>query len=357
MDEHGAANTDDTGSTDGGATTNGTGSTGSTDGGATAEGGMRRQPTAERLPAEFLGRAFRVADAVAAGVPRRALRGRALDAPFHGIRVPGSAGPPPGAAGERETILARAHAYLPLMGAEQVFSHETAATALGLPLPRRLQRADAPLHVLSPHASRRRSGAGITGHHSTTAIRRHEVAGLPTVSPVTLWHQLAERLSVDELVMLGDALLRRTNPLSDAETLHGSLERLSRHRGIVALRTAAELIRPRTDSPRESECRLLLVRAGLPEPEVNGTILDDEGNFVAYGDMVYRDYKVLVEYDGGQHRDDEAQFHRDIDRLDMLMALGWRVLRFNRSHLLAGQVIVARTREALVQRGWRPQHP
>ncbi|AMB59059.1 hypothetical protein AWU67_09545 [Microterricola viridarii] len=220
-----------------------------------------------------------------------------------------------------------------------------------------MQRADAPLHVLSPHASTRRGGAGITGHHSASTIRRYETAGVPTVSPITLWHQLAERLSVDELVMLGDALTRRTNPLSDLDAMVGSLDRLTRHRGIVALREAATLVRPRTDSPRESECRLLLVRAGLPEPEVNGTILDEDGNFVAYGDMVYREYKVLVEYDGGQHRDDEAQFHRDIDRLDLLMALGWRVLRFNRSHLRADAVIVARTREALLQRGWRPHNP
>lgn len=254
----------------------------------------------------------------------------------------------------RENIIVRAHAYLPLMDGAQLFSHETAATIMGLPIPWRMQTPLAPLHVLALQASARRNGAGIVGHHSTIALTRRTIAGLPVVSPITVWHQLATALSVDELVVLGDALLRRSNPLSDLATLHRSLERLSHHRGIAALREAILLVRERTESPRESECRLLLVRSGLPEPEVNGTILDDSGNFVAFGDMVYREYKVLVEYDGGQHRDDEAQFHRDIDRIDELMALGWRVLRFNKSHLRDSAVIVARTRAALLQRGWRP---
>lgn len=320
-----------------------------------AEGG----PRGVRLPVAFTGRAFRVADAARSGVPRRALRSRSLDAPFHGIRVPANQAMPPGHTesdphAARESIILRAHAYLPLMDGAQLFSHETAAAILGLPLPLRMQTPRAPLHVLAMQASARRNGAGIVGHHSTIALTRRAIAGLPVVSPITVWHQLAPTLSVDELVVLGDALLRRTNPLSDLATLHHSLERLTHHRGIAALREAIILIRPRTDSPRESECRLLLIRAGLPEPEVNGTILDDSGNFVTFGDMVYREYKVLVEYDGGQHRDNEAQFHRDIDRIDALMALGWRVLRFNKSHLRDSAVIVARTREALLQRGWRP---
>lgn len=312
-----------------------------------------------RLPVAFTGRAFRVSDAARFGVPRRALRSRTLDAPFHGVRVPADPGMPSGHAeadprAAREIIIGRARAYLPLMDGNQLFSHETAAAILGLPVPWRIHTPQAPLHVLAMQASARRSGAGIVGHHSTIALTRRTVEGLPVVSPITVWHQLAATLSVDELVVLGDALIRRTNPLSDLATLHHSLERLTHHRGIAALREAILLIRARTDSPRESECRLLLVGAGLPEPEVNGTILDDGGNFVAFGDMVYREYKVLVEYDGGQHRDDEAQFHRDIDRIDALMALGWRVLRFNKSHLRDSAVIVARTREALLQRGWRP---
>lgn len=316
-------------------------------------------PRGVRLPATFTGRAFRVADAARSGVPRRALRSRALDAPFHGIRVPAVQEKRPGHSeadpqAVRESVIVRARAYLPLMDGEQLFSHETAAAILGLPIPLRLQMPRAPLHVLALQASARRSGAGIVGHHSTIALTRRTVAGLPVVSPITVWHQLAATLNVDELIVLGDALLRRTSPLSDLATLQHSLERLTHHRGIAALREAIILIRPRTDSPRESECRLLLIRAGLPEPEVNGTILDDSGNFVAYGDLVFREYKVLVEYDGGQHRDDEAQFHHDIDRIDALMALGWRVLRFNKSHLRDSAVIVARTREALLQRGWRP---
>ena len=40
---------------------------------------------------------------------------------------------------------------------------------------------------------------------------------------------------------------------------------------------------------------MLLVQAGLPEPEVNGRILDERGRFVAECDLVYRQARVIIE--------------------------------------------------------------
>ena len=118
------------------------------------------------------------------------------------------------------------------------------------------------------------------------------------------------------------------------------------------LSVAASLVRARTDSPRETVSRLALIRAGLPEPAVNFEIRDAEGRFVAFGDLAFPQYKVLVEYDGGQHREDEKQFNRDINRLDDIMQLDWRVVRINKSHSSAQ--MVAKATAALRSRGWTP---
>ncbi len=43
--------------------------------------------------------------------------------------------------------------------------------------------------------------------------------------------------------------------------------------------------------------------------------------------MGWPELMVAVEYDGDHHRKDRTQFVKDIARLRMLEALGWRVIR------------------------------
>lgn len=118
---------------------------------------------------------------------------------------------------------------------------------------------------------------------------------------------------------------------------------------------ALESVRPRTDSARETQTRLLIVRAGLPEPEVNGEIFDQYGRKLATGDLVFREYRVLTEYDGEQHFTDAEQYHWDVDRLDAIMEAGWRVIRITTSHLrLTPSPALRRITTALVAAGWRP---
>lgn len=101
--------------------------------------------------------------------------------------------------------------------------------------------------------------------------------------------------------------------------------------------------------------RLDLADAGLPEPEVNGEIRTAGGDLIAYGDLVFRPYRVLAEYDGEQHRTDSAQYSRDVDRLDDLARLGWRTVRFTRAHRNTARLQrIERVRAALLERGWRP---
>ena len=61
------------------------------------------------------------------------------------------------------------------------------------------------------------------------------------------------------------------------------------------------LIRERVDSPRETWLRLCLVLAGLPVPECNLIIGDDQGP-IGRVDLVYLAHKLIIEYEGDQHR-------------------------------------------------------
>jgi len=174
--------------------------------------------------------------------------------------------------------------------------------------------------------------------------------GLRVMSPTDTWVALAEELTVEQLVAVGDALVPRTGPLCTMDELSHAVVHASGRRGAKRLRLALELVRPRTDSPRETRLRLQIVGDGLPEPVVNFPILDDAGGFVAFGDLAYPEYRVLVEYDGGQHFG-EAQTLVDVDRLEKIMALRWRVVRINKTHARA--TAVALVRAALVQAGYR----
>jgi hypothetical protein len=85
-----------------------------------------------------------------------------------------------------------------------------------------------------------------------------------------------------------------------------------RAEGGRALRQAIADIRQGAESRPESHLRLLIVGAGLPEPELNQEIHDPTGRLLARVDMLYRFERVIVEYDGAQHRTDDRQYEKDL---------------------------------------------
>lgn len=296
------------------------------------------------LPDELDGGAFSIRRAALLGVSPKRLRASDLMIPFTGVRAS-----PVGSAGLEQ----RCRWYAERMRACEVFSHRTAALLHGLPVP---PAPDGRLDVGAsvPHGIPRT--AGIRGHRLRPSdVRLVSIRGLRAVSAVDAWCQLTPELSVRQLVVLGDALMQRRHPIASMDELRTAVHRYAGRRGSRALAAAFDQVRPRTDSPAETELRLDMVAAGLPEPEVNVPILDDSGRLIAIGDLAYPGYRVLVEYDGDHHRRDPTQYARDVDRLDDVARAGWRIIRFNRSHRgRRRQERLARVREALSRAGWNP---
>jgi very-short-patch-repair endonuclease len=135
------------------------------------------------------------------------------------------------------------------------------------------------------------------------------------------WAQMAPLLTVDELIQLGDAVLWRDSDLLDA--MRSAAETPYRP-GRDRLGKALREIRRGCASPGETRVRLLLVRAGVREPELNADV--HLPNELVHPDLTWRDRRVAVEYEGDGHRERE-QFQYDIGRYERMQAAGWTVVR------------------------------
>ena len=291
------------------------------------------------LPPTIRGGAFSTRTALEAGVAPARLARRDLTAPFHGVRLPVDA--------DTTDLRVRCSAYSRVMSAEHCFSHATAAELYGIVLPRRM-RESMSVHVAALNGGRAPRGAGVIGHSLLLEPHRlRAIAGLPLPRVAEVWCQLSNELTVDELVVAGDSCLRRRDPLAKREDLVAAARSAEGRRGAKKLRSAIVMVRAGTDSPKESELRVAIVRAGLPEPLINHELLT-AGGIVFHGDLVYPDRRLVIEYDGEHHWTDPRQRSADTDRLWMIEQAGWRFLHFSARHLANGAAVaVARTKAAL----------
>jgi hypothetical protein len=179
-------------------------------------------------------------------------------------------------------------------------------------------------------------------------------SGLPVSTPIDAWCESSSLLTIDDLIVMGDGLLRRREPLANLEQLAAAVRARSGRRGTARLRVALSQIRASTDSARETTLRLAVVRAGFPEPEVNAVLRDSTGQVIGHGDLVWPEYKVVLEYEGRQHAEDPTQFAIDIRRLDRIAEADYRVIRVDRELLAARADLNMTIATALVARGWHP---
>lgn len=304
------------------------------------------------LPQGLSGRAFTVREGLGERVGRHRMRGPDLARPFHGVRVPA---PAPA----QLALSELAAAYQARAPASHFFSHGTAALVWDCPLPRRLERAPLSVSVLAPAAVPR--SRAVWGHRlRDLELRVVQRRGLRVVDAATAWCQLGTLLGHGDLVAAADHLLLDPyRPLPGERRPYvplGALrDRVARYSapGAAALQRALVDVRAGAESRAETHLRLLITRAGLPEPEL-GAWLD--GAFTVNGvgrfrvDMAYRRHGVVVEYDGEQHRTDDVQYDTDLRRLESLREAGWTVVVVRRQGLYGDPgTVVARIRSALMR--------
>lgn len=211
-------------------------------------------------------------------------------------------------------------------------SHTTVAQLLRLPLPR---RAEQDLHITTPRDTALVRRQGVRAHRAAAHPGELRTVGqLPVSSAERLFLECAAVLRHDELIALGDALVRqprfqyekRGRPYSSLEVLAAYLRA---HRYDPSHRRAADAlghIRVGADSAQETRMRLALVRAGLPEPQLQVSA-DPQDPRSPEADAGYSAQKVALQYDGQVHFDAErAKQDRRVDRY--FLSRGWTVLRY-----------------------------
>ena len=241
------------------------------------------------------------------------------------------------------TALTRARAAWLWSAGEATLVGLSAAAVLGTKwidpqAPAELSRAD------------RHSPKGIVAHtYDLTDDECRLVDGMRITTPVRTAFDIGRSMRRDHAVVHLDALTHATDlKIRDVLTLADGKRGL---RGVRKLRKTLAFVDGGAESPQETRVRLLFMDAGLPVPETQIEFADEYGVVRIRVDMGWREWKVAVEYDGVQHWSDKYQRSWDIDRIAMLEAAGWVVIRVSAEMLTRPGVIIERVLRALRRAG------
>ena len=261
------------------------------------------------------------------------LRGSDLVRPLHGVRQPAGAKGDEGdeggdrPAGRQRTVLTKARAASLVLPSDAAFSHCTAALVHALPLPATHEHG-LPMHVMRPSARNPIDRPQVTPHRGLESRRVATVSGLRVVAGADVWVDMGALLGVEDLVVMGDQIALRADSV---DLLHRALARRGQVRGVRALREALRWIRVGSASPMETRSRLLFVRHGLPEPELNGEVTAEDGSgFVCRSDFVWRHKKVIGEYQGSHHFESFERGDDDIARRLLVEDDDWKYVELTK---------------------------
>jgi hypothetical protein len=282
-----------------------------------------------RIPAEFKLRPFSLDEARDAGLTPRALRGRTwkrINARlYRWTDLP-------------EDPWLTLSAWRRVLPPETVFAGTSAAWLFGIEL-----APTDPVEVVLPPLSGIRSRDGLIVHRGEIPSDEIEsIRGLRVTSlHLTLAGVCLRRPAVEALAAIDKAIyLHLTHPAALAEYAEAAKGR----RGAARLKSLASFAAP-AESPMETRLRCLLIQAGLPRPEVQVTLRDGSARFAGRVDLYYPDARLVLEYDGGNHRE---RLVADDRRQNVLVNSGYRLLRFTGSDIYTRpEVVVAEVRAAL----------
>jgi hypothetical protein len=136
-----------------------------------------------------------------------------------------------------------------------------------------------------------------------------------------------------ESVQAGDSALRMG---LEPEDLQHALKSMYRWPGVRNARWMADFLDIRSESAGESASRVRMVQDGIPMPELQHEIFDEDGVFVARVDFAWKERRTVGEFDGeikygrllkpGQTKQDVL--YAEKAREDAIRAAGWEVARW-----------------------------
>ena len=189
----------------------------------------------------------------------------------------------------------------------------------------------------------RRPPAGYRAHRREPG-RPALVRGIAVTDVLTTLVDVARTSPLPVAVVVIDHVCRATGMRLE-EVRRAAAASVAR-RGRKSAVAAAGLAREGVESALETLARLLLVLAGLPEPEVQ---LEVRCSGWAYrADLGYRERRLLIELDGRDFHSEWDAVMKDMARQNVLVAQGWSVLRFSwRQVMFQPQLVVEAVARAL----------
>ncbi|MCL2782350.1 MAG: hypothetical protein FWD80_00015 [Propionibacteriaceae bacterium] len=249
----------------------------------------------------------------------------------------------------RQQFLTQSRALTALSdGYPWAFYGPTALQIMGVALPSSVEDWDH-CHIVVPRDAYRPKRAGLVVHETDDFRIWHRFDGLPVQNPVDHWVQL-RGASADELIEVGDGLVRRQSPLMTIDQVNRRLTELSGVRGIDAVRKAMRWVMCGTDSLYETRVRTVMRHAGLPTPQVNLPVRIKSTGLVLHLDMGYEEEQVGLEYDGLVHVGDRRQMEIDALRHRDLLTEGWFVIKVTASQLRNPAQFLRPIERALIMR-------
>ena len=208
-----------------------------------------------------------------------------------------------------------------------VVSHVTALRVLRVEVPRECSLKSNAVHIMSMVKGKRRANRQIVTHSCNRELPVVQVdERIWCVAPAYVWVHMAGYVSIEDLVVLGDAMMRRDRELKllQIDDFTEALALLGQHyRHGATCRSALRMLRADTDSPPESALRVGLWRIGLGGMVVNHVVEDTEHIWMP--DLAWVESKVALEYEGEYHFG-RHQVQHDAHRNQRFRQLGWSVI-------------------------------
>lgn len=275
-------------------------------------------------------------DAAERGITRSIL-GSSFTRVVHGVHIHKSVEP---------SLSARCAAAGLVLPGDAAFSDLTAVELLGLPLPFGAPK-NRPLDVAVGPPHDRPRGNGVRGHRR--ALRADEVMlinGVRVTVASRTFLDLAATLDEANLIVLGDAILRKRR--ATLAELEAAIRAAEGQRGVVRARRALARLDGKSASAPESLVRVRIEDAGLPRPLANVDVFDSCGGWIACPDLLYKEAKVAIEYEGERHLL-KRQFGLDLARDQLLTLAGFVVVRAGPRDLPATATMLPDTLRRLLQ--------
>jgi hypothetical protein len=181
-----------------------------------------------------------------------------------------------------------------------------------------------------------------------------ELGGLPVTSLARTVVDLGRTLSMDQAVCAGDAAVRAG---CQTEELDVVLAQASGWPGVRKARRAAAFLDGRSESAGESLSRVIFWRLGLPAPEPQYEVFDDDGLLVGRSDFGWEAFRTLGEFDGkvkygrllkaGQTAGDVVYLEKR--REDFMRDQTWEMVRWGWVDFEDEEALGARVRRAFAR--------